>query len=204
MERLGRRTSTAFRTTVDTEMSLAQRKLENRPSPFWFLKQIFPATLLTGATVATLTITLDDLLATEYHAPTLSYHPDGIANFGQAGVIQIPRVMEGDLIVGEERTGAPEAWALLAGIFDLGIYPAADKDYTLNFQAYARALRSVWLTHAPELLIASTGKTVARLLLQNSALAQEFAAEEAEAIDGLLRRQTALEIDELELIKGGD
>lgn len=206
MQRIGRRTSTELRTQVVTEMDLAKRELENTPPYFWFLRAVTPITLLAGNPYGALDMASSDILALDPSCAAVVRSTDGSA-VGSTGGVGLLRVPHSAIQVALTRTGLPEAWAqvssgFLDARFGFQVYPTPDVDCELAWHYYARQPLSVWLTHAPSLLLARTCRNVAMNLLHNFELADVFAQSEKEARDALNRTHTAMECDEMSLIKG--
>lgn len=207
-KRLGNLQGTFLDADIITEMQLQQDTLERGPTLPWFLLSQRNDTY---TTVGEERIALPVDFLREYEDGCLfyfneSYNPAVDSSDGPW------RGLEKDSwdalkLAYQVRTGPPEKYALSDGYFR--IFPLPDEAYLLRMIYYQKGSSlstnvtdNVWLTFAPDLLIAQTAQVIANLYLQNAALAERLKAEVMEAKGNLLRNIVAREMANLESTMG--
>lgn len=182
---------------IKTEMQAAIRRLEEGPVKFWFL--------LTDS-MRTLTIPDERRLVV----------PDGFLREAEMSALWLTqedgttyplvKASEDDLYEELTQKGQPQAYALANKYFRL--YPMPDLEYKIEVMVYRRTPAIVegvdnpWITHAEELVLAATCKTIA-MGQRDGAAVKMFAAIEAEEYRKLVVEHEARSSENLEEVYGG-
>lgn len=196
-DRLGNRTSIATR--ILNEMILAQSILEHGETLPWFLLQ----NSHTSTVVSTQTVSLPTGHLRDYKNGSL-WIPDDSGKLQPLEPHEVLDALCYDANGGfDDNTGKPTDYALFGSKWYL--FPSPDAIYTLWYFAYIADTvltgvdaneTNLWLTHAPDILIAAAGERTARYL-RDAAMVQLFAEELATgkarlAIDNAAREQSAI------------
>lgn len=174
--RLGSRTDADLDTIIPVEMTQAQFELENSGEPPWFLLTD-DVDLATVANQRYVNPPADFLLESDDNK---IWYIDSSGGQNKLDKGEFDASLE---YWGAD-TGAPAGYALLGTRFEL--FPLPDAVYTLRLKYYAAdttpstlavGATNLWLTHAPDLLLARTGRRMATYL-RDSELVKVFSGEE--------------------------
>lgn len=186
--RLGKRTDLAA--VAMLEMQLAQLECEKEPTLPWFLEQEYTTSFTTTTDVETVSLPSTFIVESEegglYYQDTSITSPDQWKEVKKDGLATI-RDYYRDAV-----TGKPEKYAKVNTT--LYFRPIPDAAYALKIYGYFQdtvpstgGATNLWLTHAPDLLIAKTGERLASRHMQNPELAKMFLSEYSLARSLLVR-----------------
>jgi hypothetical protein len=189
--RLGSRTDSDLDIIIPAEMAQAQFEFERNGTPPWFLL-VEDQALVTIANDRKVALPGDFLLEAEGENLWLVVNGEVVSALTKADY-------DVSLETFLEVTGVPYGYAMLGQYFHL--FPKPDAVYNLRLKYFAADVTpdtllttdtNLWLTHAPDLLMARAGKRIAAYL-RDPELAQLFMTDEVAAHARLMRENVARE-----------